>query len=89
MNTSRRAFLTSAFGSAALAASTSAAEKVRLPEVKSPLFSKPSKMHLGTVTYNLAEKWDVPTLIQNCTEAKFEGVELRTGHAHKVEVDLT
>ena len=89
MNTSRRAFLTSALGSAALAASTSAAEKVRLTEVKSPLFSKPSQMHLGTVTYNLAEKWDVPTLIQNCTEAKFEGVELRTGHAHKVEVDLT
>ena len=66
MNTTRRAFLTSALGSAALAASASAAEKVRLPEVKSPLFSKPSKMHLGTVTYNLAEKWDVPTLIQNC-----------------------
>lgn len=94
MNPTRRAFLTSALGSAALgsaalAASASAAEKVKMPEVKSPLFSKPSKMHLGTVTYNLAEKWDVPTIIQNCTEAKFEGVELRTGHAHKVEVNLS
>ncbi|MFA6545611.1 MAG: TIM barrel protein [Limisphaerales bacterium] len=27
--------------------------------------------------------------MQNCTEAKFEGVELRTGHAHKVEVSLS
>ena len=89
MNTTRRAFLTSALGSAAFAATAGAAEKIKLPEVKSPLFSKPSKMHLGTVTYNLAEKWDIATIIQNCTEAKFEGVELRTGHAHKVEVDLT
>lgn len=88
MNTTRRTFLASALGSAALATAAPAAEKVRMPEVKSPLFSKPSKYHLGTVTYNLAEKWDVPTIIQNCTEAKFEGVELRTGHAHKVEVDL-
>lgn len=89
MNPTRRAFLTSALGSAALAATAHAAEKVKMPEVKSPLFSKPSKFHLGTVTYNLAEKWDVATLIQNCTEAKFEGVELRTGHAHKVEVSLS
>ncbi len=89
MNTTRRTFLASALGSAAVAATASAAEKVKLPEVKSPLFPKPSKMHLGTVTYNLAEKWDIATIIQNCTEAKFEGVELRTGHAHKVEVDLT
>jgi sugar phosphate isomerase/epimerase len=27
-------------------------------------------------------------LIKNCTEAKFEGVELRTGHKHGVEVTL-
>ena len=89
MNTTRRAFLSSALGSVAFAAGATAAEKVKLPEVKSPLFSKPSKMHLGTVTYNLAEKWDIATIIQNCTEAKFEGVELRTGHAHKVEVELS
>ena len=46
-------------------------------------------MKLGTVTYNLAKDWDVATLIRNCEEAKFEGVELRTTHAHRVEVDLT
>ncbi|MBI4325163.1 MAG: sugar phosphate isomerase/epimerase [Chloroflexi bacterium] len=46
-------------------------------------------MRLGTVTYNLAKDWDIATLIKNCTAAKFEGVELRTTHAHGVEVALT
>jgi sugar phosphate isomerase/epimerase len=45
-------------------------------------------MKLGTVTYLIAAKWDVPTIIKNLREAKFDGVELRTTHAHKVEVDL-
>jgi len=50
---------------------------------------RPATMHLGLVTYNLAKDWDVPTIIRNCEAAQFEGVELRTTHAHKVEVDLT
>lgn len=46
-------------------------------------------MHLGLVTYNLAADWDIPTIIKNCEATKFEGVELRTTHAHKVEVNLS
>ncbi len=46
-------------------------------------------MRIGLVTYNLAKDWDLETIIRNCEEAKFEGVELRTTHAHKVEVDLS
>ncbi len=46
-------------------------------------------MHLGLVTYNLAQDWDIATIIQNCEAAQFEGVELRTSHAHKVEVNLS
>lgn len=46
-------------------------------------------MKLGVVTYNIAKDWDVPTLIKNCSEAKMQGVELRTTHAHGVEVTLT
>ena len=46
-------------------------------------------MKVGIVTYNIAKDWDVPTIIKNCTETKFDGVELRTGHAHKVELSLT
>ena len=44
---------------------------------------------VGLVTYMLAAEWDVPTLIANCTEARFEAVELRTTHAHGVEVSLS
>jgi len=46
-------------------------------------------MKLGLVTYNMAKDWDVPTIIQNCTKTGFQGVELRTTHAHKVEVELS
>jgi sugar phosphate isomerase/epimerase len=52
-------------------------------------FAKPSKLRLGLVTYNLAKDWDIPTIIKNCEQAKFEGVELRTSHAHGVEVNLS
>jgi sugar phosphate isomerase/epimerase len=51
--------------------------------------TRPPKMKLGIVTYNIAKDWDVPTLIKNCTAAKFQGAELRTTHAHGVEVNLT
>jgi sugar phosphate isomerase/epimerase len=50
---------------------------------------KTTRMKLGTVTYNLAQDWDIATIIKNCEAARFEGVELRTGHAHKVEVGLS
>jgi sugar phosphate isomerase/epimerase len=46
-------------------------------------------MHLGLVTYNLAKDWDLATLIKNCEATGFEGVELRTTHAHGVEVSLS
>jgi len=44
---------------------------------------------LGTVTYNLAQDWDIPTLIKNCVLAGFEAVELRTTHRHGVEPSLS
>jgi sugar phosphate isomerase/epimerase len=47
------------------------------------------RMRLGLVTYNLAKDWDVPTIIKHCEATGFEGVELRTTHAHKVEVELS
>jgi sugar phosphate isomerase/epimerase len=50
---------------------------------------KSPRMKLGTVTYNLAQDWDIETIIKNCAAARFEGVELRTTHAHKVEVNLS
>lgn len=50
--------------------------------------SSPPPFKLGLVTYNLAKDWDVETIIKNCEETGFEGVELRTTHKHGVEVTL-
>jgi sugar phosphate isomerase/epimerase len=44
---------------------------------------------LGTVTYNIAKEWDLDTILKKLEALKFEGVELRTGHKHGVEVGLT
>ncbi|HEU5318426.1 MAG TPA: sugar phosphate isomerase/epimerase family protein [Chloroflexota bacterium] len=45
-------------------------------------------MKLGIVTYQLGKDWDVPTLIEKLTALKYQGVELRTEHAHGVEISL-
>jgi len=45
-------------------------------------------MQLGLVTYQWGADWDLPTLIKNCSEAGFTGVELRTTHKHGVELSL-
>jgi sugar phosphate isomerase/epimerase len=95
MNTNRRHFLhqtaLTAGAIGLLPAVALAAEKApaKPPAKQYPILSKPSPFHLGTVTYNLAMDWDIETIIKNCTEAKFEGVELRTTHKHGVEVTLT
>jgi sugar phosphate isomerase/epimerase len=43
---------------------------------------------LGIVTYNIARDWDLDTIFKKLEALGYEGVELRTTHAHKVEVDL-
>lgn len=96
MHHTRRQFLQTAslsvaslplLSATALAAEPKAKAKKDAPPL--PSLAKKSKMKLGTVTYNLALNWDIETIIKNCTEAKFEGVELRTSHKHGVEVALT
>ncbi len=44
---------------------------------------------LGIVTYNIAKDWDLNTILARLEKLGYEGVELRTSHAHKVEVNLT
>ena len=44
---------------------------------------------LGIVTYNIAKDWDLPTILTRLEKLGYEGVELRTTHAHKVEVNLS
>jgi sugar phosphate isomerase/epimerase len=89
MKTNRRSFIARAgmgLGVVSLLKNVLPAAEAVKP---APGFARPSTFHLGTVTYNLAQDWDVPTIIKNCAAAKFEGVELRTGHKHGVEVNLS
>jgi hypothetical protein len=79
----RREFL--AGGAGLLAAS--AVRGDALPQNPAPR-EKAGRMHLGIVTYNIANKWDLPTILKVCREAGIEGVEFRTTHAHGVEPSL-
>jgi sugar phosphate isomerase/epimerase len=83
MNTSRRDFLTkSSLLTSAIALSPFS--------MGTNLFaaSEP-KMKLGLVTYLWGKDWDLPTLIANCEKSNLSGVELRTEHAHGVEISLS
>ena len=46
-------------------------------------------MRLGIVTYNLLKDWDLETIVSGLGELGYEGVELRTTHAHGVEPSLS
>ncbi len=50
---------------------------------------KRGDMRFGLVTYLWGRDWDISTLIRNCQNTGVEGVELRTEHAHGVEVHLS
>lgn len=77
---SRREFLrNSSFAGLALASS--------LPLNSLALAAK--GMRFGLVTYQWGRDWDLPTLIANCEKTGLLGVELRTQHAHKVEINLS
>jgi sugar phosphate isomerase/epimerase len=85
MKTNRRTFLTAA---TLTLGATTLAPASRAAAAHTPTRTT-SRLRLGTVTYNLAKNWDLATLIRNCEQARFEGVELRTTHAHGVEVGLS
>jgi sugar phosphate isomerase/epimerase len=88
MQTSRRSFLKGAVAVSSISllpGGIQAAENTRPKR----FLVRESAMKLGTVTYNLAQDWDVPTIIKNCEATGFQGVELRTTHKHGVEVALT
>lgn len=82
---SRRRFFAS---SAALAVSGSTLISSNEPAAAAQVGNR-KPLRLGLMTYSLAAKWDIDTIIKNCTAAKFEHVELRTTHAHGVEVSLS
>src|SRR6266853_5383024 len=89
MKINRRSFLkTAGLGIPALGLHSGVVHAATASERPSFLLRRPT-MHLGLVTYNLAQDWDIETIIKNCEATQFEGVELRTTHAHKVEVNLS
>lgn len=45
-------------------------------------------MKLGLITYNVARDWNLAAILENVQKAGWEGVELRTQHAHGVELAL-
>ncbi len=45
-------------------------------------------LQLGTVTYNIAKDWDLSAILKTLETLEYGGVELRTTHAHGVEVGL-
>jgi len=55
----------------------------------SPAVPRAASMKLGLVTYLWGKDWALPELIANCEKAGYEGVELRTQHAHGVETSLS
>lgn len=70
------------------------ASAVMLPSFAMPAETKVKKLNnnplkLGMMTYTLGRDWNIDEIIKNCTETKFQHVELRTTHAHGVEVTLT
>ncbi len=81
---SRRRFMIKGFS--AVGAAAVARKSVRAQFAES---SSAAKFKLGLVTYNLARDWDVETIIKNCEAAGFQGVELRTTHAHGVEPSIS
>jgi sugar phosphate isomerase/epimerase len=77
-------------GSSIALAATSMIASVRPSTAHGADSTIPDKpLRLGLMTYTLAKDWDVATIIKNCTETKFEHVQLRTTHAHGVEVTLS
>lgn len=87
--TTRRRFIQAAgLGAGALGLLPQAVSAAEAGAPRTTFAGKPG-MKLGLVTYQLAQDWDIETIIKHCEAARFDGVELRTEHAHKVELNLT
>ncbi len=86
----RRRFLTAS----AVAATTALIpgkihSSISEPQQDNAIILNKNPLKIGLMTYLLGSKWDIETIIRNCTETGFQSVELRTTHAHGVEVKLT
>ncbi len=88
-NFSRRGFITSAAASAAAFTLPGFTTSPDSQKKRDNFILNKNPLKLGLMTYLVGSKWDIETIIKNCKEAQFEHVQLRTTHAHGVEVTLT
>ncbi len=85
----RRGFIRTAAATAAAAIVPSAGISAIDYRKQEALTFNRHPLKIGIMTYTIAKDWDIETIIKNLTEAEYKTVELRTTHAHGVEVDLT
>lgn len=83
----RNFFKTSAIAAAAAIVPIKDIPFAEATQKKLPKNTNPLK--IGVMTYTLAQKWDIETIIKNLSETGYQSAELRTTHAHGVEVNLT
>ncbi|HDZ40643.1 MAG TPA: twin-arginine translocation signal domain-containing protein [Bacteroidetes bacterium] len=88
-NFSRRNFLKTTTMSSAAAVIAGCSGPVNNEAGKMPFTLNKNPLKLGLMTYMLGAKWDIETIIKNLTETGYQSVELRTTHAHGVEVTLS
>ncbi len=83
---SRREFVTATGAVTAAGLAVSSVAAAPLPQAAS---APAPKFRLGTVTYNIAASWDLPTLLRVCRNVGLAAVEFRTTHKHGVEPTLS
>ena len=70
MKSTRRSFLkATALAGASFAATRE--QTFAADNTAQSFITKQPRMKLGTVTYNLAQDWDIPTIIKNCETTGF------------------
>src|SRR3989441_4727206 len=91
MPASRRRFLAgfTCAGPALRAGAAAGPQPAAARKPEPPAVGPRKGLRVGTVTYNIAQDWDIETIIRNLTEVDMEAVELRTTHRHGVELSLT
>jgi sugar phosphate isomerase/epimerase len=90
MTTNRRKFMQTVAASAAAAVVLPGfAASAEQQKGQGGFVLNKNPLKLGLMTYLVGHKWDIDTIIKNCKETQYEHVQLRTTHAHGVEVSLT
>lgn len=84
----RRNFLSTTVVGATAAVLSPASMSLR-GETYRPLKADINPLKIGVMTYTLAAKWDIETIIKNLSMTGYQSVELRTTHAHGIEVTMS